>query len=372
MRVVAVTTWFPTELAPTTGTFTVADARAIQARQDVSDVRVIHLVPPHQDDGVRHLTYAGLEVTRIPMSTRSPVQILRAGRQLKAAVAGADVVHTMAFPTLLAMAWWRPRGIWVHTEHWSGLTTPGTLPLTWRLALPALWPLIRRPDVVTAVCEYLARPIRARRNNGPTTVVPCIVPQPEALDPRPLRPRNPTRLVAVGALVDRKDPLLAVDTVAELARRGSPARLTWIGEGPLRRAVAKRARKQRVQHLVRLPGGADAAGVWAALADADVFFLPTKAENFCVSAAEALVAGRPVVVGATGGQGEYIQEKVGQLVCEQTAGAYADAISAVEHRTLHLNAADVAATVAEKFSPEQVAGQYAAVYASNGARTARI
>src|SRR5699024_8346545 len=157
MRVVAVTTWFPTAIAPTTGTFTVADAQAIQAHRDVTDLRVIHLVPPHQDDGVSELTHAGLAVTRIPMSPRSPVQILRAGHQLRSAVAGADVVHTMAFPTLLPMAWWRPRATWVHTEHWSGLTTPGTLPLTWRLALPALWPLIRRPDVVTAVCEYLAR-----------------------------------------------------------------------------------------------------------------------------------------------------------------------------------------------------------------------
>src|SRR5699024_10453782 len=209
----------------------------------------------------------------------------------------------LACPSWLRTACWRPRATCVHTEHWSGLTTPGTLPLTWRVALPAMWPLIRRPDVVTAVCEYLARPIRARRNNGPTTVVPCIVPEPEHLDPRPMRPRNPTRLVVVGALVDRKDPLLAVDTLAELICRGTPARPTWVGEGPLRRAVAKRARKQHVQHLVRLAGAADGAGVGAALADADVFFLPTKAENFCVSAAEALAAGPPGVGGATGGQG---------------------------------------------------------------------
>src|SRR5699024_12683156 len=88
--------------------------------------------------------------------------------------------------------------------------------------------------------------------------------------------------------------------------RGRPARLTWVGEGPLREKVLRRARRRGVAHLVRLPGGTDAAGVRAALASADLFFLPTKGDNFCVSCAEALVAGRPVVVGATGGQGEYI------------------------------------------------------------------
>lgn len=362
MKVVAVTTWFPTSLAPTSGTFTHADIQAIKTRPEVHDIRVVHLVPPHTDDGTRHLTYQGLDVVRIPMSTRSPAGIWRAGRALRKQVRGADLVHTMAFSSLLAMAWWRPKAAWVHTEHWSALTTPSTVPLTWRLLLPLLWPLVRRPDVVTAVCDYLARPIRDRRGTAPTVVIGCIVPPAEHLDPRPIRPRNPTRLVAVGGLVDRKDPLIAVDTVAELARRGSPARLTWVGDGPLREKVLRRARKKEVSHLVRLPGPTDAAGVRAALADADLFFLPTKGENFCVSAAEALVAGRPVVVGATGGQGEYIDHRVGALVSEQEASAYADAISAVEHRTQHLNASDVAATIGDRFSSERVASEYAAVY----------
>lgn len=363
MKVVAVTTWFPTKVAPTSGTFTHADIQAIRTRKEVSDLRVVHLVPPHQDDGTRHLTHEGLDVVRIPMSTRSPVGIARAGRALRRELRDADLVHTMAFSTLLPMAWWRPRAPWVHTEHWSALTTPSTVPLTWRLVLPLLWPLVRRPDVVTAVCDYLARPIRKRRGTDPTVVIPCIVPPPEHLDARPIRPRNPTRLVAVGGLVDRKDPLIAVDTVAELARRGTPARLTWVGEGPLREKVLRRARRRGVAHLVRLPGGTDAAGVRAALARADLFFLPTKGDNFCVSCAEALVAGRPVVVGATGGQGEYIDPRVGALVSEQEPEAYAEAISAVERRTRHLNASDVAATIGDRFAADQVAAQYADVYA---------
>ncbi|SEE98272.1 glycosyltransferase [Ruania alba] len=363
MNVVAVTPWFPTDDAPTMGTFVASDVAALAARPEVSSVRVVHLIPPAQDDGEPETTRDGIAVQRISMNPRSPLSVLRAGQDLRTAVAGADTVHTMAFPALLPMAWWRPQVPWVHTEHWSGLTTPSTLPLTWRLLLPLLWPLVRRPDVVTAVCEYLATPIRARRGDDPTTVVPCIVPSPEHLQSRPMRPRTPTRLVAVGGLVDRKDPLLAVDTVAELVGRGHPARLTWIGDGPLRTKVQRHARRRKVEHLVRLPGAADAAGVRTALADADVFFLPTRADNFCVSAAEALVEGRPVVVGATGGQGEYIDPRMGALVHDQTAEAYADAVIDVERRTLHLNASDVAATVADRFSPEHVTNGYLEAYA---------
>ncbi|WP_158288641.1 hypothetical protein [Ornithinimicrobium flavum] len=48
-----------------------------------------------------------------------------------------------------------------------------------------------------------------------------------------------------------------------------------------------------------------------------------------MSCAEAVVSGRPVVVGATGGQGEYLDPRVGVTVDVQTPGAYADAVEQV-------------------------------------------
>ncbi|HLS62617.1 MAG TPA: hypothetical protein VK060_04530, partial [Ruania sp.] len=55
--------------------------------------------------------------------------------------------------------------------------------------------------------------------------------------------------------------------------------------------------------------------------------------------------------------------RVGALVSEQEPEAYAEAISAVERRTRHLNASDVAATIGDRFAADQVAAQYADVYA---------
>lgn len=362
MRIVAVTTWFPTEVAPSSGSFVAKDLRAIADLGEVTRLDVVHLVPPHQDDGVRRLVHDGLRVRRVPMSTRAPGQVLAAARELAPLVAGADLVHTMAFSALLPFAFTRPGPTWLHTEHWSALTTPSTVPLTWRLALPLLRPLLRRPDVVTTVCEFLARPVRAQRGERPTVVVPCIVPLREHLTPRPMRPRTPMRLVAVGGLVHRKDPLLAVATVAELSRRGVDTRLTWVGDGELRRKVGRRVSRLGVRSSVRLVGTRDADGVSAALDEADMFFLPTRAENFCVSAAEAIVHGRPVVVGATGGHGEYIDDLVGELVHEQDAVAYADAVQRLELRTRHLNASDIAATIGDRFSARNVARGYLDAY----------
>lgn len=360
MRVLAVSTWMPTSSSRSTGSFVVRDARAIA---DLGhDVALVHLVPPAQlgQDPPRE-ELAGLPVTRVPMSTTDPLQVARAARALGELSRGADLVHTMAFSTLLPWAVTRPRVPWVHTEHWSGLTAPGTLPGPWRAALPFLRPLLARPDVATAVVDHLARPVRAVRGSRPTLVVPCIVPPLARVPPRP-GPGSTLRLVSVGGLIERKDPLTAVDTVAELRRRGRPTSLRLVGEGPLRDAVARRAQERGVSDAVELVGTLDRDGVLAELAAADLFLGPTLGDNFFVSCAEAVVSGRPVVVGATGGQGEYLDPRVGVTVDVQTPGAYADAVEQVLLTSADLSAEEIAATVGDRFSARAVAEGYDRAY----------
>ena len=358
MRVVAVTTWFPSPRAPGSGAFVVKDLQAIATLGH--DVDVVHLVPPHEDDGSRTVRHAGFRVRRVPMHTQNPVAITRAAAELADLLADADLVHSMAFSSLLPLVLRRPRTPWVHTEHWSGLTSPHTLPRAWQVALPALKPALARPDVVTAVCEYLAGPIRAVRGPRETTVVPCIVPPVEPA-PRPSRTGR-LKLVSVGALIVRKDPILAVDTVAELKSRGVQAELTLVGDGDLRTAVLERAEYLGLADAVRVTGVLDSARVRDELARADLFFGPTRADNFFVSAAEAIVAGRPLVVGATGGQGEYIDPRVGELVPLQDAHAYADAIERLDAAAAHLSAEEIAATVGDRFSVPEVAAGYGTAY----------
>lgn len=357
MRITVVTTWFPTTVAPSRGSFVVRDVQAI-ARH--AEVRLVHLVPPADDDGTRRLVHEGIEVLRIPMDPKRPDQVLAAARALRRAYTGADLVHSMAFSSLLPLALRRPTVPWLHTEHWSALTTPATLSRPAQLALPAMSRLLALPDHVTAVCEFLAAPIRAVRGQRPTTVVPCIV-EPAPPAPRRDRGDGALRLVSTGGLIERKDPLVAVDTLALLVEQGVDAHLVWLGEGPLHEATAARAAERGVAERLHLPGNVPGAEVRAALARADLFFGPTRADNFFVSAAEAIVAGRPVVLGATGGQGEYVRPQVGELIAEQDAAAYAEAIRAVDARTRELPAADIAATIGDRFSTPSVAAGYRTV-----------
>lgn len=363
MRITAVSAWFPTVESPSRGSFVLRDVRAIARHHEV---RVVHLVPGQDDDGVRREVIDGIEVLRIRMTPSHPASVLSAARALGPALEGTEVVHTMAFPTLLPFCVPGlspvPAGVpWVHTEHWSALSTPSSLAASIRPALPVLTRLLRRPDRVTSVCEFLAAPIRAVRGPRPVDIVPCIV-DPHAVAPRRDRGDGTLRLVSTGGLIPRKDPLVAVATLAELVSRGIDAHLVWLGDGPLREATLAEARRLGVQARLSMPGSVDGTGVVDALSAADIFFGPTRADNFFVSAAEAIVAGRPVVLGATGGQGEYVTEEVGVLVDRQDPVLYADALLSLDDRTRDLGAEAIAATIGDAFSTPTVGAGYAEVY----------
>ncbi|WP_181009898.1 glycosyltransferase [Ornithinimicrobium sufpigmenti] len=298
------------------------------------------------------------------MSTTRPDHVLAARRALRPLVESADLLHTMAFSSLLPLAGMRGRipVPWVHTDHWSGLTTPESLPKAWRVALPGLLPLLRGPDVATAVVERLAGPMRHARGDRPTLVVPCVVPAPPNGPPPRKEPDGTIDLVDVGGLVEGKDPLLAVDVVVELQRRGHPTRLRLVGDGPLADAVRTRAAQHGVAEQVTLVGTLDRPGVLAELARADLFLGPTRSDNFYVSAAEAVVSGRPVVAGANGGHAEYLDPTVSRLVPVQDAATYATDILDLLAATQDLTAGDIATTLGDRFEPDRVAQAYQQAY----------
>lgn len=356
MRVLLLTTWYPTTVSPSSGTFVAKDAELISRAHEV---RVVHLGSPKLlGDEAAADSASPFPVIRVPMSTASPLDILRAGDRLREHLEWADVLHTQAFSTLLPLARLRVQIPWVHTEHWSALSNPETIGAA-RHALPLATRLLRRPDVVTAVCEYLAAPVR-RVRSGATRVVSCIVPPAPQLAPFPND--GIRRLVAVGGLVERKDPLLAIRAVRHVRDAGEPVSLRFVGDGPLRAEAQALGAELGIAEHIGFAGVVDTAGVAAELAAADAFFLPTRGENFCVSAAEAIVQGRPVVVGANGGQGEYIEDVNGETVTTQTPEAYAEALLRRIRRTPRETPEQVAGTIGDRFSPERVLDGYEAAY----------
>ena len=365
MRVLVLTSWYPSGERPGETPFVPRHVRAIARHHEV---RVLHLrllrtgrpVVEEQD---------GLPVVRLPFHPLHPGTVLRAYSRIRSFLAGADVLHTMPFSAaLVGLPFGVPpagRRPWVHTEHWNGVLTPEQNGLLWR-RLAWSRRILRLPERVTGVSSAMCEVLRRFAPAGRVERIGNVVDFAERVtDP----PRGSTlELVAVGALREIKDPLLAVDTLAWLRDAGHDARLSWCGEGGLEQAVRDRVRELGLDEQVHLVGSVPAEEVQERLAAADAFLLPSRSETFCVAAAEALAAGRPVVMGAVGGQRDFVHPGNGRLVAERTPEAFGRAVLDVVSGPGMLPPQEMAEEIRSRYGAGRIAADLDRLYRSVAAR----
>jgi glycosyltransferase involved in cell wall biosynthesis len=355
VRILVPTTWFPAVDDPVRAVFV---RRHVEALALVHDVEVLALLPAGVTPAPPSPSLPRLTVTHVPVTLGDARQMVRAARVVRARAAATrpDIIHSMGFSSLpfAAAAHGTP---WVHTEHWSGVTHPASAGRAWSAARGARH-LLRLPRRVTAVSTDMAGHLRHLTRRGALEVVGNVVP-PAVPVPRSGVPG--LRLLAVGSLVDVKDPLLAVATVAALHAQGHDVTLRWAGSGRLADAVVRAARQHGVQGQVVLLGSVPPEHLAEHFDWSTAFVLPTRHETFCVAAAEALAHGRPVVVGAVGGQRDFVTSQVGALVESRDPDAWAAAVLDAHER---LGAAPLTSftDAVSRFRPGPVAERFGLVY----------
>ncbi|WP_161988646.1 glycosyltransferase [Pedococcus bigeumensis] len=241
--------------------------------------------PPWLDAVARDL------VTPLQLPLRDP----RIRGRLGSAVLGADVVHAHLFPTLYWSAVTRHRAVHVYTEHSTKNRRRG------RTALRAPERFAyRRHDRVVAISKGVGEVTRQYLADlGVRTPVQVI---DNGIDLSRFRPAStahetdarsadgrPLRLLVVGSLDERKDPLRAI----RLVRGLSGVQLTLVGDGPLRAEVDQDLRDHAEEDRVRVLGiRSDIADL---MAQSDALLVTSRHEGFGLAAAEAMACGLPVL-----------------------------------------------------------------------------
>jgi alpha-1,6-mannosyltransferase len=130
-------------------------------------------------------------------------------------------------------------------------------------------------------------------------------------------------LLLCSRLSVEKRPGMALDALAELRERGVRASLVVAGDGPLRAALTRRARAERLP-AVFLGYVGDREVVADLQAAADLCLAPGPAETFGLSALEALACGTPVVASASSALPEVVGDAGAAAV--DTPEDFADAV----------------------------------------------
>ena len=152
----------------------------------------------------------------------------------------------------------------------------------------------RTADAIVSISAAITAELTAA-GYDPATIValPNGVPVPDTpWQPRPDWQTAP-QAVFVGRLAREKGLDLLIDAWPEVRARYPGARLTLIGDGPERTALAARIARLGLTAAVDLPGAvADPAVLLRA---ADLFVLPSREEGMSVALLEAMALGIPVV-----------------------------------------------------------------------------
>ncbi|WP_425860659.1 glycosyltransferase [Arthrobacter sp. TWP1-1] len=364
MRVLVLTTWFPDTGNQATAPF---NLKHVQAIADDHDVRVVH-VRLGGTGAVVSENYGGVPVTRISISPLRPLGYLALARHVWAALKEADVLHTMAFTSAVVAAPIHAfrRTPWVHTEHWSGMADPASVSKLW-VALSWLRYILKLPNVVTAVSTAQAKQLSRFARGGRVDVVPNVISVSKEKINRTAPANGVTRLISVGGLVLGKRPLLAVQTLALLRNQGIDASLTWVGDGPLRANMVAAAAAAGVTDHLSVTGWVEPQRVQQELRKADVFFLPTSHETFCVAAAEAVAAGLPAVVTDLPAVRDFLTAENSVLVGNDSAQDFGAGVELALRRFANVSGETIAATIPSAFAPVLVVEEFTRVYARAGA-----
>ena len=298
MRILLVSQMYPGPTAPALGTF-VAD---LEAGLDARGHELARAVVDRRGGHVRHLTLAR-DVTRTARRFRP------------------DVVYAhflVPAGLLAALAGRAPAVLTAHGQDVANAEKSRMLRAATRLA-------VRRASSVIAVSEWLRGRLEAVAPGavGKTSVIDCGVdlerfsPGDAAAARRELgwSPEG-TAFLCVGTLGERKNVVRLADA---FARHGEGS-LTFVGDGPLRDALAGRA-----DVLVADPVPHAAVPRW--LTAADVVCQPSLVEPFGLATLEAMACGRSVVATRVGGPPEFVPPEAGVLVDPLDVPGLAEALA---------------------------------------------
>jgi glycosyltransferase involved in cell wall biosynthesis len=173
--------------------------------------------------------------------------------------------------------------------------------------------LLNRLDAHVAVGEASARRVEDfyTLGRGSVVSVPNCVPD-VPLPPR--APRPPGAPLVVGSL-GRLDAVKGYDVLLRALARVPGVRAVVVGEGGERPELERLAYELGVADRVDLPGWADRPS--SALADFDVFCLPSRSEGFPLSIVEAMLACLPVVGTRVGSVAELVADGRTGLLLER-------------------------------------------------------
>ncbi|MGM0589832.1 MAG: glycosyltransferase [Bacteroidota bacterium] len=371
LKVLFVTTWFPTEEQPGSGPFVLEQAKAVQ--QQGATVKILQIRPiAHAKlyhTRYHHRWVGDIEVISVFLESRfSKLLYFAYPMMTRAAWAGynqhfddfkPDLIHgQVIYPAGFVAHWMAQQwNIPLHiSEHWS--KSPDFLR---RLVMgQKALQVYKSAFCVYPVSAWLRSALQAARGDiFYTDVVPNVV-DPALFAPRSTPPPRdteaPLQLLCVMSFEHQlKRPDLIFDALESLPpEEQTRYQIRCIGSHQQDSALAQRIASMDLNTTISLEGPLPKPKVAEAMREADYLVHPSEKETFGLVVAEALSVGLPVICSQRGALPELVDARHGYLVGQNDVSDWATALRWAWQQPYNYDPLTLSSDVRQLCSPETI------------------
>jgi len=379
LKVLFITTWYPTKEEPVGGVFVREHAKAVELYDDLI---VLHCAGPDpklsklwrmQVEMVESLT-KGIPTYRIwyrPFPIPKIWYLLhvwavfKAFRRIVSQGFAPDIIHAHTYDggvaaVLTGKVYNIPVVVTEHTTAFPRKLVGGLGTFTARFAFESA-------EMVLPVSKALQKAIEEYGIKANFQVIPNVA-DTNLFNPgsAPSLESNSKRLLFVGLfdVSHKKGIPHLLSALAMLREHRDDWHLDLVGDGPPRAEYQRITGKLGLDDKVTFHGLKAKEEIAEFMRQADIFVLPSLFETFAVVAVEALATGLPVLATRCGGPEEFITDDVGLLVPPGDAVALREGLDYMLSHLKRFSCDQISLHAKQRFSPESVGKQLHTVYFS--------
>jgi glycosyltransferase involved in cell wall biosynthesis len=375
VKVLFITTWYPTKKQPVSGVFVREHAKAVRLCNDVvvlhcvvknSNLKGLWRIEQDTDESINE----GIPTWRV-CRRRLPIRIisyfnfiwsiLRGFRHIVSTGFRPDIIHAHIYEAgvpaiLIGKLYNIPVVITEHNTAFPRRLLSGNAILKAKFAF-------RQAQFVFPVSSALQKAIEGYGIRARFRILPNVVdtsvfyPSQKAKEVS-----NPKRILFAGLLVPIKGIPYLLKALAQLNRQRGDWQLDIVGDGPSRIEYEHLAQQLGISYKVIFNKTKSKKEVAEFMRQADLFVLPSLAETFSVGTAEALATGIPVLATRSGGPEEFVTEERGLLIPPGNTEALFKGLDYMLNNLERFNTEQISHYATEHFSPERVGKQLQRVY----------
>jgi L-malate glycosyltransferase len=172
-----------------------------------------------------------------------------------------------------------------------------------------------------------------------------------------------TTFLSVGRLANQKGLVFLLQAIAILHNRGHASFLVNIvGDGPLRNSLQQLALDLHISHLCKFHGALKRPVIVPLLHKATAVVQASLHESFCITLAEALSSGVPVISTRSGGPEFFVNSSNGVLINKADSVALADAMSLFIDRKISFDPSILRSNIVDRFGVDSFLRQISDIY----------